>query len=227
MADQIEKVRWHCNLCLRENKHTVLYKVIKRDATTTHEEDYNVEECIYTLAECDGCEYITMKTSWSINGQGGTVDQYPPALTRRRPPWMHELFLEDFWNAQSKYKLLQELYTGIGAQNWWLTMLGVRSLLEFVMIEKVEDHGSFAKNLEKFHEDGFISKVQLDALGPLIDAGHATTHRGYQPTSADVNVVMDILENVLESIYVTSARAKRLNVPPRTKGVKKAAKNSQ
>jgi len=73
---------------------------------------------------------------------------------------------------------LQELYTGIGAQNWWLTMLGVRSLLEFVMVEKVGDNGSFVKNLEKFLDGGFISKIQLDALGPLIEAGHATTHRG-------------------------------------------------
>ena len=217
MADLGEKVKWHCNLCLRKTKHTVLYTITKQDVTETHEENFDVEETVYILAECDGCEYLTMKTSWSINGEGDMVDQYPPALTRRRPPWMHELFLEDFLDEQSKYKLLQELYTGIGAQNWWLTMLGVRSLLEFVMVEKVGHNGNFVKNLEKFLEGGFISKIQLDALGPLIEAGHATTHRGYQPTAEDVNVVMDILENVLESIYVTTAKAKKLKVPPRIK----------
>ncbi|WP_035208456.1 DUF4145 domain-containing protein [Paracidovorax oryzae] len=210
---------------MRKTKHTVLYTITKQDVMEAYEEDIDVEETIYTLAECDGCEYITMKTFWSINGQGDTVDQYPPALARRRPPWMLELFMADFSGAQNKYKLLQELYTGIGAQNWWLTMLGVRSLLEFVMVEKVGDNGSFVRNLEKFLEGGFISKIQLNALGPLIEAGHATTHRGYQPTSADVNVVMDILENVLESIYVTTARAKKLKVPPR-KPAAKAAKNS-
>lgn len=226
MANQGTKVKWHCNLCLRKTNHTVLYTTTKRDVTETHGENFDVEETIYTLAECDGCEYVTMKTVWSINGEGDMVDQYPPALARRRPPWMHELFLEDFLGSQSKYKLLQELYTGIGAQNWWLTMLGVRSLLEFVMVEKVGDNGSFVKNLEKFLEGGFVSKLQLDALGPLIEAGHATTHRGYQPSPADVNVVMDILENVLESIYVTTARAKRLKVPPRTKPLAAAAKKS-
>ncbi len=223
MADQGDKVKWHCNLCLRKTKHTVLYTTTKQDVTETHDEHFDVEETVYILAECDGCEYVTMKTSWSINGQGDMVDQYPPALVRRRPPWMHELFLEDFLGEQSKYKLLQELYTGIGAQNWWLTMLGVRSLLEFVMIEKVGDNGSFVQNLENFLEGGYISKIQLDALGPLIEAGHATTHRGYHPTAADVNVVMDILENVLESIYVTTAKAKKLKVPPRQKSTAAAA----
>ena len=139
---------------------------------------------------------------------------------------MQELFLADFWDAQSKYDLLQELYTGIGVRNWWLTMLGVRSLLEFVMVEKVGDNGSFVKNLEKFLEGGFISNIQLNALRPLIEAGHATTHRGYQPTAADVNVVMDILENVLESIYVTTAKAEMLKVPPREKPAAAAANKS-
>ncbi|WP_313331228.1 DUF4145 domain-containing protein [Comamonas sp.] len=105
------------------------------------------------------------------------IDQYPPALARRRPLWVHDLCLEDFLRGQSKYKLLQELYIGIGVQNWWLTMLGVRSLLEFVMIEKVGDNGTFVKNLHKFLNAGFISKIQLDALEPLIEAGHASTHR--------------------------------------------------
>lgn len=167
-----------------------------------------------------------MKTFWSINGQGDMVDQYPAALARRRPPWLHELFFADSLGEQSKHHLLQELYTGIGAQNWWLTMLGVRSLLESVMVEKVGDNGSFVKNLGKFLEGGFISKIQLEALGPLIEAGHATTHRGYQPSAADVNVVMDILENVLESIYVTTVRAKKLKVPPRTKPAAPAGSRS-
>ncbi|WP_457445995.1 DUF4145 domain-containing protein [Roseateles sp. P5_E4] len=224
MTEAGKKVKWHCNLCLRNTRHTVLFAITKQDAVETHDEDFDVEETIYTLAECDGCEYISMKTDWSINGEGEMVDQYPPALTRRRPAWIHELFKADFLNEQSKYDLLQELYTAIGVQNWWLTMLGVRSLLEFVMVEKVGDNGSFVKNLEKFLEGGFISKIQLDALGPLIEAGHATTHRGYQPTSSDVNVVMDILENVLESIYVTAARAKKLKVPPRQAKPKKAGK---
>jgi len=130
---------------------------------------------------------------------------------------MSDLFLEDFFGKQSKYRLLEELYRAIGVRNWWLTMLGVRSLLEFVMVEKVGDHGSFVKNLNAFQDKGFISLVQSQALGPLIEAGHATTHRGYQPTAADVNLVMDILENVIEAIYVTGAKARKLKVPPRPK----------
>lgn len=224
MAEQGEKVKWHCNRCLQKTKHTVLYTITKQEETPTHEDHFDYEESVYILAECDGCEYVTMNMSYSINGHEYAVDQYPPALTRRRPLWMNDLFFEDELDGKSKYKLLQELYTGIGAQNWWLTMLGVRSLLEFVMVEKVGDNGNFVKNLGKFKEDGFISQIQLDALGPLVETGHATTHRGYQPTAADVNVVMDILENVLESIYVTTEKAKKLKVPPRNKPT--AAKKS-
>lgn len=37
MAGQGEKVKWHCNLCLRKTKHTVLYTITKQDVTETHE----------------------------------------------------------------------------------------------------------------------------------------------------------------------------------------------
>lgn len=53
MADPGEKVKWHCNLCLRPTKHTVLYSITKQDVTDTHEDNFDVEETVYTLAECD------------------------------------------------------------------------------------------------------------------------------------------------------------------------------
>jgi Domain of unknown function (DUF4145) len=115
--------------------------------------------------------------------------------------------------------LLQELYKSIGAENHWLTVLGVRSLLEHVMIDNIGDNGRFDENLRIFHEQGFISRIQKEALGPLIEAGHATTHRGYKPTASDVQLVMDILETILESIYVTKHRADKLKVPPKAKKV--------
>jgi hypothetical protein len=42
--------------------------------------------------------------------------------------------------------------------------MGIRSVLEQVMIHQVGDHGTFGKNLDAFCSGGYASRVQRDAL---------------------------------------------------------------
>jgi len=46
--------------------------------------------------------------------------------------------------------LLAEVYTAFQANARRLATMGVRAVLEAVMIDKVRDNGSFAKNLDAF-----------------------------------------------------------------------------
>jgi hypothetical protein len=61
--------------------------------------------------------------------------------------------------------------------------MGIRSLLEHLMITQVGDSGTFKGKLAKLRDQGLISLVQYDALNTLIHAGHAATHRFFNPTS--------------------------------------------
>jgi len=53
--------------------------------------------------------------------------------------------------------------------------MGLRAALEQVMIIKVGDQGSFAKNLEAFCDKGGASRVERDAISAVLDAGHASS----------------------------------------------------
>lgn len=85
------------------------------------------------------------------------------------------------------------------------------------MIEKIGDNGSFKKNLNQFHEQGYISKIQKDVLEPILDAGHATIHRNFDPSSKDIEILVDVTESIIEAVYVNENKAKQIqkNVPPR------------
>lgn len=85
--------------------------------------------------------------------------------------------------------------------------MGVRSLIEQVMIDKIGDKGTFKNNLDEFERRGFISKTQKEILEPVLDAGHAAIHRNYKPSMKDVVSLIDIVENIIESLYVNSRRA--------------------
>jgi hypothetical protein len=86
--------------------------------------------------------------------------------------------------------------------------MGIRAILENVMVAEVGDQGSFAANLEAFSEGAYISLVQRDAMAEILDAGHAAMHRGYKPSVTDLNTALDIAEGIVLAIYVHTEKAK-------------------
>jgi hypothetical protein len=215
-----EKLKLHCNSCLGLRRHSILFSK-KQEYFEEYEGGYEYSEItLYQLAECDGCESITLHTSWSSSAQAETIlEQWPPKVSRRAPRWMIELFLTENLNNPFKQEFIGEIYSSLKVGNLRLTVLGVRALLEQVMLENIEDQGTFQKNLEEFEFKGFLSRVQREALEPVIEAGHASMHRGFKATAKEVEAILDVTENVIESIYVTKQRVSGLNIPPRTPSV--------
>jgi len=105
-------------------------------------------------------------------------------------------------SAGSLGDLFLEIYQAVCGGQLRLAVMGVRALIEQVMIHKVGDSGSFVKNLDAFQKAGYISLVQRDALSDILDAGHATIHRAYEPKTEDIQVALDITEGVMAAIYV-------------------------
>ncbi|WP_290904197.1 DUF4145 domain-containing protein [Aquabacterium sp.] len=221
-----EKIKLHCNACLGQRWHTTLYLTKKLHQEGDEEDNLIYEEkCTYRLVECNGCENISLHMDWWCSGLDDTEkSQWPPKVSRRQPKWMHELLFSESIDNPFKRDFLQEIYVSLEANNLRLAVLGIRALLEQIMIESVEDQGSFVANLSKFETDGFISKLQREALEPVIEAGHASMHRGFKASAAEVEAIMDVIENLIESIYISKKKSAKLKIPPRpAKKEKKAS----
>lgn len=89
-------------------------------------------------------------------------------------------------------------------------MMGARTLLDMLMVQKVGDVGSFKQKLKKLQAGGFVSADNVEILDAALDAGNAAAHRGHAPNASDVNTVMDIVENLLQAVYVLPDMAQRL-----------------
>jgi hypothetical protein len=85
------------------------------------------------------------------------------------------------------------------------------------MIDKVNDHGSFKNNLDEMEKAGYLSSRQRIDLDTILQSGHATIHRKWEPTDDQITTILDIAENLVERIYVHGPRVERLAraVPPR------------
>src|SRR5258708_6745060 len=116
-------------------------------------------------------------------------------------------------------RLSEEVYAARRYGLLYLTVMGIRAVLETLIVSLIGDHDSFNKNLEAFRTAGYISLPQFDNLTIVIEAGSAAIHRGFQPTESEVDSALDAMENVIESIHVHPERLKWLleRIPERRK----------
>jgi len=93
----------------------------------------------------------------------------------------------------------------------------VRAIVETIMVKEIGDQRSFRENLQKFADEGYIAKRHLPVIERVLDAGHATIHRNYQPDNEQLVVLVDVLEGLINSLYVQPAKAAALKakIPPK------------
>jgi len=207
MSAQLKRVHAHCSNCLRTTKHDLLHE------TSTNQEESTTT---YAMLQCCGCGRVCLAEQVLDLIDGTKETQfYPPPVSRKRPGWLVSLVVVA--KRADLGGLLNEIYEAVhGGQNR-LAGMGIRALMEQLMISKVGDRGSFEQNLSAFHDAGYISVVQRETLSNILQLGHGAMHRAFCPKSDDLAVALDIVEGVLASIFHHPAAAEAIagHVPPR------------
>ncbi|MBI4777044.1 MAG: DUF4145 domain-containing protein [Deltaproteobacteria bacterium] len=209
-----KRTKAYCNNCLGERNHEILFV----EKTHSWNDKYDVGgDNKYEMLKCGGCDSVILRHTSSFSEEPEpTVSFYPPAMFRKEPPWVSEMVGK---SARFARMLLREIYVGVQNEMKMITTMGVRALMEYVMIDSVGDQGTFSNNLSKFEKEGFISANQRVILDAVLEAGHATIHRAYEPSGEDLATCIDIAESVLQSVYVHPEKAAELieRVPRRRK----------
>lgn len=222
MDELTETIKAHCNSCGPWITHRVLKKVETRE---DDEEAGWVAGNTYQLIQCGGCERIHLKhDSWNnqeVVDDGRPQEKvvyYPPATARREPSWLNDWMGPFFMGPQEWIgELLREIYSALHNDSRTLAAMGIRALLEQIMIEQVEDQGTIGKNVAAFIAAGHIApKSEQIFRDHLIESGHAAMHRRYKPERDDLMTLLDITEGLIASIYVHPDRANRMKIPGRT-----------
>lgn len=158
----------------------------------------------------------------SYGGSSTPRGQSPKPLFLREMNGAHLLKPSDLpqWYASLPAKIhemLLEVRYAFQKQLSALPSMGLRSVIDMVCNDQVGDIGSFAGKLHKLEEKRLITPKKRKMIESLLEVGHASIHRGHFPTAEDLQVVMDIVDHLLEELYVLdkTSESLRASVPKR------------
>lgn len=202
--------RLHCNSCRIGTKHRLLKT--HSDSGGNEEQGFNWQTTS-EMFECCGCSSVLLRQTHDFSeNPEPQITFFPPPASRWLPQWQ--------WSLPQKIRvLLTQVYKALQADSPSLAMMGARAILDTAIIDTVTDHGNFSKNLQAMESKGYLSKRNCEYLKVAFDAGSASAHRSHNPDLDQINTVMDIVENMLQSLFVLGRKAKALQgaIPPRPK----------
>jgi len=129
-----------------------------------------------------------------------------------KPGWYE--FLGD-----TKKALILEIDCALSNKLEALPTIGLRTLLETIMVEKIGDTGSFAMKVERFTKEGYVTPKMSEALSHVLDAGNASAHRAYFPSREDLVTCIELVKHLMHGIYILRPRVGKVadNTPKRGK----------
>ncbi len=203
----MDDIVWiNCNSCGHDTKHAIRSShTAVRDDFIEEAGDTAEERTTFAILQCLGCEEPSVKESTEHEAYGTAIPRfYPPRISRRTPPWKSKL-------PQDISAVVDEVYRALQADSPRLATMGARTVVDLVILDKLGDVGSFAEKLAELENQGYVGRRNREFVSAALEAGSAA------PDIADLNRVMDIVESLLESVYVLADAADQLRqvTPPR------------
>lgn len=206
----------HCNKCSGVTNH---YVESSFRQTHYHPEydDLYTDEKSYILV-CCGCRTSSFLRTYTWSEEPGEPchEIFPPRTIRNAPKWTSRL-------DQIYLKTFREVYIALGNDCLSLAAMGIRSIVDAYITEKVGDCRTFADGLDALLANGHITQKMKEILKVVVDCGNATIHRQFSPDPATITLLMDTVELLLQQdIVEPKIRDLENQIPPRPAKKKKA-----
>jgi hypothetical protein len=194
-----------CTHCTEKAKHISIHKG-RVDCPPVKLSGQSYSYKMYDLMECQECKHIALAIHDMVHPGPMIGDAYetkthyyPPIPARTIPSWTKSL------KGQLR-KILLETYKAIDYELYSMASTGTRTIIDQLTIDKVGDVGSFNQKLNLLEKGAVIDNEEKELLRVIIDAGSASAHRAFAPSGQTMNSMMDVLESILEKIYIAPTK---------------------
>ena len=229
-------IKVYCNKCKVEINHTIL-ECINSDAKELADQDISINGIVnnyyvqyedsYQIIECAGCNTKSFRelqwcSEWQDFNDPGISESFYPISNRnkREAKEINEIP----YNIKETYK---QTIIAFNEYLWVLAAAGLRSVLEGICKqqgisevekkykdingkEKAKKVKDLFNKIEELSHLGIITEKQKETLHELRYLGNSALHELDIPTSDDISLGLDIIENMLENLYEIPVKGKIL-----------------
>ncbi len=183
-------------------------------------EDYQLE-IEWRILSCCGCETTFVQErqidyEYTIPGFDELGDHadlpsvkefyWPPRVNRKPPEWLYGEGIPE----QLK-RIIAETFTAYDANAIMLTAMGVRAAFDLAAVELgCDQNDDLIKKLRHLVDVHKLTEADFDRLETLVEAGNATSHRGWIPTESQLATLVEVLTHFVGSHLVSAKQAEAL-----------------
>ncbi len=219
----VEKdIKNYCSKCKNDTNQNIVFYDSELDTKEIFFESLKgdalwiIEKHDWTITKCKGCGMLNMQIKTSHIGKDNlewivNIKLIPWKIHHTPPKWVFSL--------DKKYILiLSEIYTAYNNDLFRLTAMGIRTILDMLMIDAIGDIGSFEEKIKIFEKEGHINKTQKKIFETVIEVGNASSHRWYNPEKNTLNDLLEIIEHLLQTkVLEIKSNIIKNNIPTRKK----------
>ncbi len=222
-----EKIKIYCTNCKGFTNHGALEKVSKTFTPQNHPEmEIQFAEGTWEILECRGCEEITFRETWTTSEDceietGETIPTirlFPPRSERTLPVKSHYML------SPTLRQIYRETIDCYNQAFNILCAVGIRMLIEGICLDKgIKDGPVQQKNgstirqenlqgkIEGMVESGIITEEHATTLHELRFLGNEAVHELKVPSFDELQIVIEIVEHTLESLYELTNKVELLH----------------
>lgn len=207
-----KEIRIACIKCAGKTIHSVLAEVSEAGSEEHHDWSFDWSKQ-YQIAQCRGCMSVsyrdrsTNSEEYDYDDDGNpysveTENVYPPRVEGARG-----LGDDVYLLPREIRRIYEETRAAMAGQTPVLAGIGLRVLLETVCkAKKAKGRGLLAK-VDALVEERVLTPDKAAILHKIRTLGNAAAHEATPHTNDQLKLALDIMENLLQDVYVLPERA--------------------
>ena len=193
-----------CENCQNITCHKVIYSIF----STERYGDGEPRDFIrFEIIQCLGCKRISFKkqtqceADFSYDQFGSqeintTIELFPPRVEGRHK-------LKNSWRLPMQLKrVYDETNTAINNDQRILATIGIRTLIEAICVNKACNGKNLWEKINNLVKIGILTIDGAKILQHLRGLGNRAAHKIELPELEDLNLAMDVVEHLLNGVYI-------------------------
>lgn len=208
-----KKIVWvDCKVCARPTRHEIMFEYRKSAGA-----DEYPEAETWQLVKCLGCLNVSFRYIY---------DDYANVYTDENGDYEHESTVAVYPKTIKNHKQLDSSYhipdvirnvykqtlSAYSEEAYILASMGLRATIEATCNQLKISGSSLERRIDQLFKAGYVSNGDKKLLHAIRFLGNDAAHEIREPKETELRVALDIVEHLLNSVFILEKKAKKLEM---------------